>query len=834
MKEKLLVFSLLLLTFGAWGQIRIAGRVLDKDTKEGLPFASVFLEGTNMGTSTDLDGFYELTLTKLSDSLSASALGYQTLRKKIRPDSTVLKIDFQLSSSDFTLSEVVVYAGENPANRIVRGIIEQKENNSLGHFNTYRYESYSKVELDLENINPKLRKNKFLQPFDFIFENIDSTSDEKPFLPAYINEVLADVYYVKNAGPEKRIIKAQRASGVDNQTIIEFIRRIHQDYSIYDDWIYVLEKPFVSPFSKSGLGYYEYYILDSAYVSGAWSYQLKFKPKRKQENTFYGDFWVADTSFAIQRVNMRMSPDVNINLVSRIIIYEEFGLHEGAWLPVKEKMVVDFTPTEGAPGMIARRTETYRDIQLNEAGVRQDYLEKDPFYALEDVQQDDEAFWQTVRHEPLSETEAKVYVMIDSIRNVPVFKTYVQVLEIIFNGYFIAGPLEFGPYSSVYSINPIEGHRFRLGVRTSKNFSKSLRLGGYLAYGLYDEAWKYGLEADWIAKRRPRVALGGAYKKDISINSENSEEFVEGDLFTGLFRRDLIQKLILVEEGKLYYERYWKSGFSNRITFLHRRMDPYGAVTEDGRGFNYAYLTDPDALTDIDTTINTTELILKLRYVKDEMIVDGRFERASLGSKHPIIEMQYTLGVDGIFGSDYHYHKFQLSYRHYFYINPIGWTSYRFGGGKIFGDLPFLLMEVHPGNEGFLIGRDVFDMMTRYEFASDTYGTLFVEHHFDGFLLNKIPLLRKLDWRSLVFFKSAIGSLTNSNRDANQLNLFQPTEENTFAGFRPPSGRPYMEAGIGIENILKVFQFTAIWRLTYLDNPQASRFGLRLGAAFYF
>ncbi|MCB0568147.1 MAG: carboxypeptidase-like regulatory domain-containing protein [Phaeodactylibacter sp.] len=818
----------------AWGQSVIRGRVLDADTKEGIPFCSVFFEGTTIGTSSDLDGYYELDTKTLHDSLTVSAIGYTTLSKAIEKSLAEQEINFSLSAAGLTLEEVVVIAGENPANAIVRGIIANKEKNRIEGLNTYQYESYAKIELDLENINPKLQESKLMKPFAFVFENVDSTSDEKPFLPAYINESLSDVYYVQGGGKPKSIIKAQRTSGINNQTVIDYIKRIHQDYSIYDDWIYVLDKPFISPFAKSGLSYYEYYIIDSTSMNGHWSYQLKFKPKRKQEPTFFGDFWVADTSFAVQRANMRMSPDVNINLVSRIIIYEEFQPQADVWMPEKKKMVVDFTPTEGAPGMIARRTETFRDFFANQPGTKQQFVEKDEFYVIDDVEKDDDAFWAQARHEPLTKTEETIYAVVDSIQNVPIFKTYAEIIEAVFVGYFELGPVEIGPYSAVYSSNPVEGDRFRIGLRTSEQFSKELRLGGFLAYGLKDQDFKYGGEVKWLASKRPRTLLGAAYINDISLNSENSESFVQGDLFTGFLRRDLMQKLIRVEEGKFFYERYWRNGFSNRITILNRSMDPYGMVTDDGRGFNYAFLPNPATLTDVDTTINTTEIILKARFTKDEMIIDTEFDRTSFGSKYPIVELKYTLGVDGVMGSDYHYHKLELGYRHYFYLNPIGWMSYRINAGKVFGTVPFLLMEVHPGNEGYFTGREIFNMMTRYEFASDAYASILLEHHFDGFLLNKVPLLRKLNLREYATFKGVIGTISNANRDANRLNAFEPTDANTYAGFRTPSKRPYMEASIGIENILKVFQVEVAWRLTYLDNPQATRFGIRFGTAFYF
>lgn len=836
MKRPLLLLLVCCLQHFAWGQAQalIRGRVVDADTKEGIPFCSVYFEGTTTGAPTDIDGYYQLETKVLQDSLSVSAIGYAPARKPVLPGLTEQEINFMLAGAGLTLDEVVVFAGENPANVIVRGIIANKDKNRIEALQTFQYESYAKTELDLENIDPKMQQSKLMKPFAFVFENIDSTSDEKPFLPAYINEMLADVYYANGLGKPKSIVKAQRTSGVNNQTVIDYIKRIHLDYSVYDDWIYVLDKPFISPFAKAGLGYYEYYIMDSMAINGHWSYQLKFKPKRKQESTFYGDFWVADTSFAVQRVNMRMSPDVNINLVGRIIIYEEFTPQEGIWVPVKKKMVVDFTPSEKAPGLIARRTETFRDFSANQPDISLHYKEKDPFYILDDIVQPDDSFWEEARHEPLSKNEQAIYAIVDSIQNVPLYKTYEQVIEILFVGYFKWGMVEIGPYSALYSANPVEGDRFRLGLRTSNKFSKEVRLGGFLAYGLNDRDFKYGGEVQWLQSKRPRTLFGAGYVNDISLNSENSENFVSGDLFTGFLRRELMQKLIGVQEGKLFYERYWRNGFSNRFVLLSRSMDPYGEVTPDGRGFNYAYLTRAPSQSDIDTLIHTTEAIFKMRFTKDEMVIDGDFSRTSFGSKHPILELQYTLGLNGVLGSDYSYHKLALSYRHYVYFNPIGWMSYRFNAGTMFGTVPFLLMEVHPGNEGYFTSRNIFNMMTRYEFASDTYASVFLEHHFDGFFLNKVPLLRKLKLREYATFKGVIGGISADNREANRLNAFVPTDADTYAGFRTPSKRPYMEASVGIENILKVFQLELAWRLSYLDNPQARRFGLRFGTAFYF
>jgi hypothetical protein len=130
--------------------------------------------------------------------------------------------------------------------------------------------------------------------------------------------------------------------------------------------------------------------------------------------------------------------------------------------------------------------------------------------------------------------------------------------------------------------------------------------------------------------------------------------------------------------------------------------------------------------------------------------------------------------------------------------------------------------------------RGLFNTMNRYEFASDTYFNFLLEHHFDGFFFNRVPLLRKLNFRTVATLKGVVGGISRRNREANQLNAFNPTLADTYTGFQTPSRGPFLEAGVGIENILKVIRVDALWRLNYLDNPEASPFAIRMGFSFFF
>ncbi len=838
MQKIYFILLFIIFTFSAFSQtITIKGQVLDEDTQEGIPFCDLYFEGTTIGTSTDMDGFYEISTDENVDSISVSTMGYATASKGVSK-AAEQTINFRMVSSEFALTEVVVSAGENPANAIVRGIIANKKKNRIDNLDAYECEVYSKLELDLDNIE-RLKNTKLMKPFGFVFENVDSISDEKPYLPAYILEEVYDVFHVKGQVNPKEMIRASKVSGVENATVNDFLSNAQTEYNIYDNWIDILEKPFASPFSKMGLFYYEYYIQDSTMIGDKKAIQLKFKPKRKQENTFFGTFWVMSDSYAIQRLNMRMSPDVNINLVSRIIIFEEYYLEQDSiWLPKKQKTVIDFTANEKKKrmGMIGRKTLSYKDFVINKPEAKAEYKEKDPEdFSYEEIEKDDE-YWSTARHEKLSENEQKIYEMVDSIKNVPVYKTYVDILQTLFTGFKEFGPIQIGPLFSMYSIDPVQGHRLKLGIGTSKKLSKKYKLYGYAAYGFKDKKVKYGGDFVWVFNRKPRAQLEASYYDDVSFSSENSEDFSTGNLLTGIYRKKIHLKLIHIREGKIAMEKYWKKGWSNRLVVLHRHLDPYGGLNENGGGFNYQYLPNPDRPTEIDTTISSAEVILSLRYAFKERVIDGAFKRTSLGSQYPIVELQYTKGIKGIFGSEYNYHKLLFGIRGYFNVNPIGWTSVNLKAGKTFGQVPFLLTEIHPGNESYTYNKTALNGAYKYEFASDFFGSLIIDHHFDGFILNKIPYIRKLNWRTVATFRTIWGRMSAENLAANQLNYSDPSLDGkkTYTGFTTPNKYPYMETGVGIENIFKFIRVDVLWRLNYLENPDVNPLTFRLGMDFYF
>ncbi len=832
--------------------IKITGQVIDDDTEESMPFCGVFIYGTSNGVLTDIDGYYVIEFDASSgDSIASNSLGYNNSYKLIDKEQSEQIINFRMKSSSMDLGiEVVVNAGENPANEIIRQINKNKKVNDLQRVaESYSAEVYSKVELDLVNITPQMKDMKIFKKLQFIFDNIDTVSDVKPFLPAYVAENIFDTYVVKGMD-KKDVLKAQRVTGVKNQTVVEFIGSMNEEYNIYNNNIKLLGKEFISPFSVSGLTFYKYYIMDSTKIKGKWSYKLKFIPKDKAGNTFYGDFWVSMEDYALLLVNMRMNPEANVNLVNRIIIYQEYDPYEEKyWLPVKQKTVIDFATTKKDKGLgiIGRKTVSYKDFKVNQPDGIKIFKEQDP----EDVKYEElekaDTFWSANRHEELSKNEAGVYKMVDSIQNIPLFKTIAEIVEIVIGGYKVFGPIKIGPYSSLFTWNDVEGVRLSLGVGTSNKLSKKFQIYGYAGYGFKDKRWKYGGNMQYVFNRYRRSAIGASFINDATFENRSSEERKTQSLFAGWLRRPIPQKMMYVQEGKVWFHHTWKRGFSNRVAIMHRRLQPVGYENTKQGGLNFKFLQrnpESPAFPDTITQIRSTEIVLKTRFAYKEKLISGPFRDFSMGSKYPIIDLSYTMGIKGVLGSQFRFHKIRLGIKHWFYVSPVGYVEYQVECGKVFGVLPYLLLETHPGNEAYFYNKTSFNSMNSFEFVSDFFVHARIEHHWDGFILNRIPFIRKwLKWRLVTAVRASWGTLSKQNKDANRLNNYDrsikssklrtpPYNEGAFYGTFDQG--PYAEVSAGIENILQFIRVDALWRLTYLDNRDAQFFSVRVTLKFSF
>jgi len=820
-----LVVMLILHNFLLSAQVtKIMGRVTDASTNEPLPFANIVIKETTIGTLTDFDGKYSVEFTNKADSVRASLIGYAPISRKILLNQ-FQTIDFALRPETYNLAEVTIRYSGNPAEKILVKVIASKDRNSLQSFSSYQYEAYTKIELDANNITEKLKQRKLLRNFDFVFSYVDtSTINGKSYLPVLISETMSDVYFRRFPRARKEIIKASKISGFENESVAQFLGNLSEPIEVYRDHIPIFEKNFVSPIAGFGLDYYKYYLVDSTYIGNNWCYHIMFKPRRKQELTFTGSFWVADTSFAIKKIDLRIASDANINFINDLAVKQEFEwTQDQFWMITKDEMIADFNiieNTDKVVGFFGHRTSSYQNFQFDPPGDKRFLSMPANVFIEPDANQKEDSYWKSARHEELSLSEQGIYKMVDSVKKIPIFKTYVDIVYTLVNGYLPWGKVELGPYTKLFSFNSIEGARFRFGGRTSNTFSKKLQLEAYLAYGTKDGRFKYGGEVMYMFDKNPRRDLVASYKDDLEQLGLSPNAFSTDNILTSIFSRGPNNKLTRIQEFNIMYEHEWFNGLINRVHFIHRQMFPLGetsfVIFPDGRD-------TPVLLPDI----FTSEVILDTRIAFRERFVSGEFYRYTLSSDLPIILIRYAYGIPNLFHSDYEYHRLTVNFQQWFNFSTIGWSKYTIEAGKIWGTLPYPLLKIHEGNQTFLYDEFSSNLMNYYEFASDQYLSVTYAHHFDGLLFNHIPLFRKLKWREVAHIRCVFGTLEEKNQE---YSLF-PGQMRSFGNI------PYWEAGAGIENIFRIIRLDAIWRLNHNDdllNPNPVRFGLFISLYFSF
>ncbi|HJX71415.1 MAG TPA: DUF5686 family protein [Bacteroidales bacterium] len=794
----------------------VSGKVIDDETNEPIPFTNICFQHSPVGTISEMDGSFFLSTTRVTDTLLISSLGYKMKRIFVlKGQEQVMNV--RLIPASFAIEAVVVKPGENPAFGILREINDHKKQNDPTRLQSYQYKAYSKLRLDINNIDQKFMDQQIFKKFSFVFDYIDSSElFNKNYLPLLISETVSKVYFSKNPPVNREVIEAFKVSGIENSTVSQFTGKMYQQLNIYDNFILFFDPGFISPIADFGRLYYKYHLEDSAFIDDVWCYKISFKPRRKQERTFHGFFWVADTSFAIKTVQLRVSADVNLNLLKDMVAtYEYSRINDTTWFLTNEDLVIDFNIFEKTYGFFGRKNATYDSIVFDAPVPETVRKITTDTYVLENEIDREDSYWKTNRKTELSDEDLNIYEMVDSVKKVPLYKTIYGFINMLADYYIVTGPVELGPYYTTISGNPIEGLRLRLGGRTSNNFSTRIMPGGHIAYGFRDNRLKYGLYLDYMFNTNPRRTAEISYYHDIRQLGKSENAFLDDSYMTSILRRNPNNKLTMVDQFKTFYEHEWALGFSNTLKFNYQIIygTPYVPLN------NYSSEGDTGA----NSSLTSAEITFSTYFAYREKFLWGKFERVSLGSIYPAIDMDITYGIKGLFGSTYEYYRIGLKIYDWVETSPLGYFKYIISAGQIFGNVPYPLLKLHEGNETYAFDPLSYNMMNYYEFVSDKYAGIFAEQHFQGFFLNRIPLIRELHWREVINCHLLFGSLSDKNNKITE-----------FPAGLSALNKPYFEAGAGIENIFRLLRLDAMWRFSYLDHPDISRFGIRISAKLAF
>jgi hypothetical protein len=811
-------------------QTIIKGKVTDAESGDPIPFVNVYFKGTEIGTTTDFDGYYILKSTSPTDSLIASYIGY-IKRAKAFEKGKENQINFQLTPELFRLDEFVVYPGENPAFEILRRVVKNKKENDKRKLNAYEYESYNKIELDIDNLSEKFRQKKVMKKIAQVLDSVERIAGEdgRPILPVFISESISEFYYRTDPIRKREKIVKTRITGVgvqDGTLVSQLIGSTFQEYNFYSNYLNILEKEFVSPIADFWKAYYDYSLKDSLYLGDEYVYKIDVWPLHKQDLAFTGTIWISKNDYALKQIDVTITNDANLNFVDKIKIQQELAkTSEGAWLPSKTRVLLDIAEVNNEwAGMLAKFYNSNKNFKVNSPYNLKFY--ENPLELSEQALIEEKGYWEEHRHDSLTQTEKNVYIMIDSLRNIPVIRSYSEIINIALNGYKPVGKyktIDLGPYLYTYSNNNIEGHRVRFGGRTNIHFSSKWVFKGYLAYGFRDENFKYGGEGTYIFDRKPWTTFTASYTHDIEQVGLTSEDMGDNPLFYTFSRYGTLSRPFLFTEKSARFQTDLITGITNKFNIRNREYRPL---------YPFEYFVGPEPDTSVRKSwFTTTELVAEVKFAKGEIWLQNDNERLTLGSdKAPIVTFRFTKGMKGFLNGDFSYEKYTLNANQYVKLGVLGKTWYNFNLGYIPSKVPYQLLQVHLGNQTPFYNWSAFNLMRYFEFISDTYTSFNYIHRFEGLFFNRIPLIKKLKWRMLTTGSLLYGTLRQENIDLIPTADLNGNLYPTFGSL--DRNKPYIELGYGIENIFKFLRVDAIHRINYTDRPGARKFGIFVSAQF--
>jgi hypothetical protein len=659
-------------------QTKVSGIVVDK-TNQPIPFATIVFKKTNIGVVANEDGRFYIESPQKHSVLVVSSAGFSE-REIYLEEAVVYNFKVKLNEAE-SLNEVVVFTGKtskknNPALDILRKIWERKRKNGLYQFDQYQMEKYEKVEFDMNTIDSAFMKNKVFKGMEFVFKHVDTSKvTGKTYLPIFINESLSDVYGDNRQKKIKEKLKANKTSGFEgNQQILSFLKDLYSDYSIYNNHLTFFDKSFTSPLSRTGVDVYNYVLRDSAYIDNKKCYNILFYPRRKNELTFKGDFWVNDTTFAIKKINMAVTKSANINWIKDIYIEQEFEvMNDSVFLLTRDYMMSDFAlnKKEDSKGIYGKRTTLYRNHEFNKAKPLAFYKEEVNFIDNEVYQKSDE-YWQENRFEKLNKDEAGVYKMLDTLQTVKKFKQMYSLVSILGSGYVEFKNFDYGPIFSSFGFNEVEGVRLRVGGRTYFGPNDPWRIQAFTAYGSDDQKFKYGLSGKWMVDKKNRIIISGGNRRDIeqigaSLTTTND---VMGRSFasSALFTTGSNGKLTNINLSNLAIEIEPVKNLIFQLGISHRTLESASPT------FSLDYFTDLSRTT-TQSEVKQSEANIQIEFMPNRRTIGFGVERDVVDNPYSRFFINYSHGFKGVLNSDFKYEKLQLYYKQPIIIGPLGRTN---------------------------------------------------------------------------------------------------------------------------------------------------------------
>jgi hypothetical protein len=803
-------------------QTILSGKVLDSHTNEPLPYVNVYIKGTNIGAISDTAGFFKLIIPTKSDSVYFSAVGFHTTSMAIKTNSRNT-ITVKLEPDNIALKSINVAPDDGPMRALFKNITDNKKKNNPEKHQRFEYEKYTKWEYRVNNVGDKLAQSNLFKSNPSVFKT-DSANNR--YLPVYFSEQIVHNEFQRAPLRQKSTILADKTSGIgllNDYQISGYTSGLDIEVNFYDNFINLFSQNFVSPIADNGWFYYKYYLADSTITQKGTLYKVRFVPRRVGDKVFIGYFTVEDQRFSLVDMDAKLASTSQINFLKRMRLAATYQAIDDTIPFYKRNLIeanIDYMPIQTARD--SQRIEVaYTQLSVIDkvkVGIPEpiELTKKNLAYesvAVKGAYSRDTAYWNQARAVQLTETDLMLYTTIDSVNQIPTIKKLDQLGRMFMTGYYDVGKIEIGPYDYMINLNKVEGTHLFFGARTSSEVWENHMVWGGLGYGTLNKEFVgrlgYGCKFDTPGRQVMKLF----YSDDIIRIGENEKILYlyenmlspsENNLVSYFFQRDELDELIRQHRVAATYEHEWYSGLMSKLNLQYLRQSS---------PVFYPFVYNGDAVSGIDSY----DASIDFRWSWKEKFIDDGFQRLYYSTDYPIVHLTIGGGKYQFADVSSSYGRVHATIKQNVFLQQ-AYLKYAIEGGAYFGKLPYTLLEIPRGNETYGYYTYDFNLMNYLEFVHDRYAHAYFEYHMNGLFFKRLPLLKHLGLREVVSAKGMVGDLSDK----------QTTLINLPSSISAGNGKPYLEVGIGAENVLRFFRVEGIYRVTHANNMLAPRFGIRV------
>lgn len=781
----LLWFCFSLATTKISAQTLIQGMVTDSLTGKPLAFVSLAVKNTKLGTLTDMDGKFTLNVPAPT-SLLISYVGYRS--KEINwvglKKSDLGNLKITMAQSFNTTAELTVLSGANPANRIIRLASTNRRKNNPDKLASYSYRSHNKfyVTTAPDSLRKKLgsssaspiSKEEATQAF-----KMDSLSKTMYF---FMNESLTE-HKFKSPYQHNETVLATRTSGFKELSMAT-VASSFQPFSFYDNYIKILNHNYVNPLIHNSPSQYDFTLEDTLFQGPDTVFIISFKPyPGKNFEALSGVLYINTNGYAIQNV---IASPTETSLIG-FKMQQKYIFAEGkAWFPNQLNTDIIFYKINPILPFVAVGRTYLADIKINPPLKNSGFEEIEMDIPALAMSRPD-TFWQNSRIDSTNNVERRTFKVLDSLLGKT--KTLTNLMKGI--DYLAIGKIPWGKMdldlNRFINSNQYEGIRLGLGIHTSDRLSRFVSVGGYAGYGFSDKAWKYGTDLTLNLNPKKELKLLFSYQSEIE---EPGNPHYGG--YPLLFSDDSWRKFMAYRMDKIQ-----KSAVAlhfRPIKFAHSELELAQVIRKPQ--YNYTWLP---TLSDANLTQNefrSTELGFAFRYSYGEVFNRLRGYKIQVGNSYPNFYFKITQALPYQMGSQFTYQKIEARILHKFFTNKLGTTEIQADGGIINGSVPYpVLFNAASANfQGIIIiVPNHFQTMNLYNFQTDRYAALFLNHNFGNLIYNSKRFKPEL----VLIHNFMIGSLN------------YPSDHLGTGTMAPEKG--YYEAGMVLDNILRYNYVNVAW-----------------------